>query len=243
MKTNKKYLILFLIVIVILSISTYIYMSNKEYTYICFNTEITKDTIIVEAYLDECITNKKISKNVITDKSELLTDDVFTSYRLTKESYKAGEMLYKEDFILYEEPKPSSENVNLLTELEVMYHGNSSEEFTKYKVYIKNQKLYAINLTTSKEALIFDKEKVKNIAVRPFCCAGEGYLLILTTTGNVYISEKDCNYWFSFDFPFKKLDGSNIVSLKLIPASDYDIVKNLYGIDSDGKEILLQKFN
>ena len=108
---------------------------------------------------------------------------------------------------------------------------------------IKNEKLYATNLTTKEESLIFDKESVANIAVRPFCCAGEGYLLILTTNGNVYISEKDCNYWFSFDFPFKKLNGSNIVSLKLIPASDYDTVKNLYGIDSNGKEILLQKFN
>ena len=57
------------------------------------------------------------------------------------------------------------------------------------------------------------------------------------------MSEKDCNYAFSFDFPFKKLDVKDIVSFKLIPVADYDIVKNLYGVDSKGNEILLHKMN
>ncbi len=57
------------------------------------------------------------------------------------------------------------------------------------------------------------------------------------------MSEKDCNYDFSFDFPFKKLNGKDIVGFKLIPATEYDSVKNLYGVDSKGKEILLHKMN
>ena len=61
--------------------------------------------------------------------------------------------------------------------------------------------------------------------------------------GIVYISDEDSNYGFTFNIKFNKLDAKNIVSFKLIPATDYDFAKNLYGIDSEGKEILLHKMN
>ena len=241
MKKNKIILV-FSLLFVVLGICIYLFLSNREYKYVCFNMDINKDTLVIEEYLEECISKERLDKNVITDKNDLLTDDVFVSYRLLKD-YKKGEKLYKDDFALYEAPRAASSDIELLTELEVMNHGNSSEDFTKYKAYIKDKKLFAVNLNTNEEKMIFDKEEVLGIAVRPFCCAGEGYLLILTTSGNVYISEKDCNYAFGFDFPFIKLDGSDIVSLKLIPENDIDFVKNLYGINSKGEEILLQKFN
>ena len=112
-----------------------------------------------------------------------------------------------------------------------------------YVVGIKENKLYAINLNTKEEKNIFDSENVSAIAVRPICCTGNGILLILTTSGNVYLSEKDCNYDFSFDFPFKKLEASDIKGFKLVPVDEYDFTKNLYGINSNNEEILLQKLN
>lgn len=241
MKENKIIFVVSL-VFVVLGICIYLFLSNREYKYVCFNMDINEDTLVIEEYLEECISTEKLDEDVITDKDDLLTDDVFISYRLLKD-YKKGEKLYKNDFALYEAPRAASSDIELLTELEVMNHGNSSEDFTKYKAYIKDKKLFAVNLNTNEEKMIFDKEEVLGIAVRPFCCAGEGYLLILTTNGNAYISEKDCNYAFGFDFPFIKLDGSDIVSLKLISENDIDFVKNLYGINSKGEEILLQKFN
>ena len=103
--------------------------------------------------------------------------------------------------------------------------------------------MYAKNLDTKKEQIIFDKEKVSNIAIRSICCTGNGLLLILTEEGNVYISEKDVNYFFNFNFPFTKLEVSNIIAFKLIPAFDYDYAKNLYGINKNKEEILLHKLN
>ena len=138
---------------------------------------------------------------------------------------------------------PIVEEIELMTEIEVTNHGNSSDDLVKYKVYIKDSKLYTKNLKSNEEKIIFDKELVKNIAVRSICCAGNGYLLILTTSGNVYMSEKDCNYDFSFEFPFKKLDGLNIEKFKLVPAFENDVARTLYGIDKEGNDIILHKMN
>lgn len=143
----------------------------------------------------------------------------------------------------YEYEKAAITEIELKTEADTMNHGNSDEEIVKYKTYIKNNKLYAKNLNTNEEKMIFDKEPVKNIATRNICCTGNAYLLILTTSGNVYMSNEDSNYGFTLNIKFNKLDAKNIVSLKLIPTADYDYVKNLYGVDSDGKEILLHKIN
>ena len=176
-------------------------------------------------------------------------------YRIVKEIFKSSSSsmdnsdkfnVYAEFEINeddYEYEKETTEEIELRMELDLSNHGNSSDEFIKYKAYVKDNKLYGINLSTNEEMVVFDKEPVKNIAVRRICCAGDGYLLILTTNGNVYMSEKDCNYAFSFDFPFKKTDVKDIVSFKLIPAYDYDVAKNLYAVDSRGNEILLHKIN
>lgn len=240
---NKKTILILLGVILIVGTTIYLYLSNKEYTYICFNMEVTKETLIVEEYLEECTTNKKLPKGVITKKEDLLTEDVYTSYRQIKDSYKEGEMLYKDDFIIYETPKANETNIELLNEVEVMYLGSGDEEPIRYRIYVNGNKVYTTNLNTNEEKIIFEKEEVQNIAIRPICCTGDGQLLILTTKGNVYISEKDCNYQFGFDFPFQQLEAQNIISFKLIPASDYDFTKNLYGVNSNGEEILLQKLN
>lgn len=176
-------------------------------------------------------------------------------YRIVKEIFKSSSTnidnsikfnVYAEfeiDEDDFEYKKAVEEDILLKTEVEAMNHGNNSEDLTKYRVYVKNNKLYAKNLNTNEEKIVFDKELVKNIAIRPICCTGNSLLLILTVDGNVYISEKDCIYAFSFDFPFKKLDVSDIVAFKLIPVNENDVVKNLYGVDSKGNEILLHKIN
>ena len=243
MKNKKLIIILTTTLIFIIGLTIYFYEINKEYKYICFNMDVYKETLVTESYLEECTSNKRLPKGVITSKEDLIINDVYKSYMQIKDVYKEGEMLYKEDFIVYEHPKATETNINLLNEVEVMYLGSGFDEPIKYRIYIKENKLYATNLNTDEESIIFDKEKVSSIAVRPICCTGDGNLLILTTNGNVYISEKDCNYAFSFDFPFQKLEVSDIVSFKLVPASDYDFTKNLYGINKNNEEILLQKLN
>lgn len=238
---NKKNIIIIIFIILITSMML-IYQNTKEYTYVCFTTYMAEGDIISENYLDECKTNKRLPKGVMTNKEDLIIEGPYSWYKTLK-PYNKGEIIFQDDLEIYIEQKEQETIIELLTEVEVMDHGKSSEDFTKYKAYVKNNKLYAINLNTNEEKIIFDKEKVDKIAVRPFCCAGEAWLLILTTNGNVYISDKDCHYAFGFDFPFTKLKVKDIKSFKLIPAYDYDIVKNLYGINSLGEEILLQKLN
>lgn len=242
MKNKKIIVLLTTILISIVGLTIYFCESNKEYKYICFNMDVYKETLIVESYLEECTSNKRLPKEVITNKEDLIINDGYKSYMQIKDVYKEGEMLYIEDFMVYEYPKATQTNIDLLKEVEVMYLG-SGEEPIKYRVYIKENKLYATNLNTSEESIIFDNEDVASIAVRPVCCTGNGNLLILTTNGNAYISEKDCNYAFSFNFPFIKLEASNIVSFKLVPASEFDFTKNLYGINKNNEEVLLQKLN
>lgn len=227
MKKKKNVIIIVATLILLTYIA--IYQRNKEYTYICLNQNLSEGDIVAELHLAECTTNKRLKKGTITKKEELLHEDFYTSYKTLK-NYKEGEILYKNDFEIYIYPKSQEASIELLKELEVMNHGNSSEDFTKYKAYIKGNKLYAINLKTNEEKIIFEKEKVSSIAIRPFCCAGNAKLLILTTNGNVYISKKDCHYSFNFDFPFEKINISNIKGFKLIPKDDYDPVKDLYGI-------------
>ena len=135
------------------------------------------------------------------------------------------------------------EDIELKLEVDAMNHGNSSEEFVEYKVYVDDNKLYAKNLKTNEVKMIFDKELVKYVAVRSICCSGNAHLLILTLDGNVYISNEDSNYGFTFNVKFNKLDAKNIVSFKLVPVEDNDFAKNLYGVDSNGKEILLHEIN
>lgn len=228
---KKKKNIIIIIIILLLTLIG-IYQNNKEYKYICLNINLAEGDIVSEIYLEECTTNKRLKKGAITKKEELIPEDFYTSYKTLKK-YNKGEILYKSDFEIYVYPKSQEVDVELLKEIEVMNHGNSSEDFTKYKAYIKNNKLYAINLKTNEEKIIFEKEKIASIAIRPFCCAGDAKLLILTTNGNVYISKKDCHYSFSFNFPFEKINISNIKGFKLIPTDDYDQVKELYGITFD----------
>ena len=244
---NKNILFYILLITIILATIIYLLTNKKEYRYICLNVNLEQEELIAENYLEICTTNKKIPEGVITKKEQLLTEDVYTSYKLVKESYTKGEMLYEKDLILYEHEKATETDIELLTELQVQSDidedGNIVNKLIKYDIYIKDNKLYAKNLEVNKEKLIFSEEEVSNIAVRKICCAGDGNLLILTSNGNVYISEKDINYSFNFNFPFTKLEVTDIVSFKLIPIADYDFTKNLYGVNSKGEEILLQKLN
>jgi len=128
--------------------------------------------------------------------------------------------------------------LELKTEVETINPGTTEQEFTRYKTYIKDKKLYAKNLNTNEEQIIFENEEVENITIMPICCAGNGNLLILTTNGNVYISKKDCNYQFNFDFPFEKLESKDIISLEIVENYD-DFSITLYGKNTKGEQIKL----
>ncbi len=238
----KKKILIISFILLFITIFILIVTNEKEYKYICLNMNLSNEEIIDETKLTECNANEQLSNEVITKKDELLFQDYHKKYMLKEGiSIKKGDILYKDYFTYYEEPKQTVTELQLLDELEVMNHGNSSEEFVKYSVYIKNSKLYATNKNNNETKIVFDKEEVKKMASRPICCTGNANLLLLTNNGNVYISEKDSNYFFSFDFPFKKLDTTDIISFILIPHDDYDSIKNLYGINSKGEKILLQE--
>jgi len=237
---NKKRLLIILGGIVLCIILIGIYLnSNIEYSYVCFNRDMIRDQTVREEYLDECISKEKLPKGVITDRDEIVTGDEWFAYIIKKDEYKAGDMLYKKDFILHEYPKSEVVDIQLLNELEVVDHGNGFENIETYRLYIEDKKLYANNKDTGETRLIFGTEEVKNIALRGLCCAGDSRLLILTAGGNVYISLKNATYGFNFDseFLFDKLNVSNVVSFKLVPKDDIDVVKDLYVIDDNGNEI------
>lgn len=242
-KIKKIIQIIIIPVSIIILIAIIYFLKNKTYTYICFNTDISEGEIINENYLDTCTTKEKPSKDVITDTSYLINNQ--TKYKLTKSSKKAGERLYYDDFAIYEKETASTTEISFIDTLEVMYTVSSINTPEYYKIFIKDSKLYAENKNTHEQRIIFDTEPVSKIASRPICCTGNANLLILTTNQNAYISEKDVNYFFTLNdtFPFTKLSGQNLVSFKLVPANDDDWAKNLYGIDTLGNEILLQKLN
>lgn len=207
-----------------------------------FNPEVYKDVYSVSFDTDEYQDKFEWSIDFYEKDDKYYVEQRYNGiYEVTEEDFNLIKSYIKSDESKHE--KATTTEIELNTEIDTMNHGNSEEELVKYKVYIKNNKLYAKSLKTNEEKTIFDKEPVKNIATRNICCGGNAYLLILTTNGNVYMSEDDCNYDFTFDFPFKKLDAKNIVSFKLVPVTDYDFAKNLYGVDSEGKEILLHKMN
>lgn len=245
-KMNILTKVVMIIVFVVMVIVFVIMRFNLKYEYVCFNRDMQKDEVVFESYLDICTTRKELPQGVVINKSELISDVEHTYYKLEKDIYKKGDMLYKKDFTIYEEEKVEEKVLTLLKEATFKTDEGKTilneEDFITYHVFVDENVLYAVNEDNNEKRVIFDKENVKNIAIMPICCAGDGNLLILTEYGNVYISEKDCNYSFSFDFPFKKLDVSDIVSFKLVPTDEYSYYNmDLYGINSKNEEVLIQK--
>ena len=80
-----------------------------------------------------------------------------------EEQNKFREMVVDSDLIKFEEgeivvsDKATVEEIKLKTEIEVTNHGNSDSDLVKYKVYIKDSKLYAVNLKNNEEKIVFDK--------------------------------------------------------------------------------------
>lgn len=211
---------------------------------VTFNPENTEEMYSISFDTDEYQDKFEWSIEIYKKNNKYYVEQRYNGiYEVSEDDFNLIKSYIKTDNIEYE--KATIDEIELKTEVDTSYLGlgGSDPELVKYKVYIENNKLYAKKIDTNEVKVIFDKEPVKNIAVRKICCTGDGYLLILTVNGNVYMSEKDCNYGFSFDFPFKKLDAKDIVSFKLIPVADYDLAKNLYGVDSKGNEILLHKMN
>lgn len=189
-----------------------------------FNPEITEEIYTISFDTDDFEDKVEWSVEIYKSDNIYYVEQRYNGiYEITEEDFNLIKSYIKANDNEYE--KTLAEEIELKTTINFTNLGNGSEELVKYQAYIKNNKLYAKNLKTNEEKIIFDKEPVKNIAIRHICCTANGNLLILTTNGNVYMSEKDCNYDFSFDFPFEKLEAKDIVSFKLIPVSDNDTIK------------------
>jgi len=180
--------------------------------------------------------SKRIKSVAIFSAAAIITTGiVFTT------NFRVGYAVKVDDQVLGVVPTKSEyyEVLNeVKTEVETINPGTTEQEFTRYKTYIKDKKLYAKKLNNNEEKIIFENEEVENITIMPICCAGNGNLLILTTNGNVYISKKDCNYQFNFDFPFEKLESKDIISLEIVENYD-DFSITLYGKNTKGEQIKL----
>ena len=93
------------------------------------------------------------------------------------------------------------------------------------------------------DKLLFNQEKVDKIASRNLFSTGDSRILILTTNGNVYISEKDPSYDFDYnkDFYFWKLKTSSIVGFELVNNKEETQNSELYGITKDNKTIRIKE--
>ena len=93
------------------------------------------------------------------------------------------------------------------------------------------------------DKLLFNQEKVDKIASRNLSSTGDSRILILTTNGNVYISEKDPSYDFDYnkDFYFWKLKTSNIMEFELVNNKEHTQNSELYGITKDNKTIRIEE--
>ena len=115
-KMNIVTKVVMIIVFVIMVIAFVIMRFNLKYEYVCFNRDMQKDEVVFESYLDICTTRKELPQGVVINKSELISDVEHTYYKLEKDIYKKGDMLYKKDFTIYEEEKVEEKVLTLLKE-------------------------------------------------------------------------------------------------------------------------------
>lgn len=236
----KKKIIIATTIVILIVLGGILYITNtKKNSYVCLVAKVPSGEKIKEYVLGECTTSNKLPKGVITKK-----DDV--TYKCLKEGIVKDkkDFIYNSDLETCYEDRVTETDIPLLASLTVLgYMENFEDEEIYYDLYVKNNKLYARNNKTNEERVIFDEKEVFAIATRNYCCTGNQRLLILTLAGEVYISVKDVRYDFTFDsdFPFAKTNGNNIKYFKLIPENDDDLVKKLYGITSDGKEVLIEE--
>ena len=224
------------VLVILLLVFMFAYKYSNKVEYICLVSNTYKGTKITEDMIDLCTSRGRISEKYIVIKEDAIG-------KCLTENKRKEDLIYPSDLQICSEDKKEV-LIELLDKIEILgYRESSEDEEVYYDIYVKDKKLFALNKTTNEERLVFDTEEVDKIAKRDICCTGNAKLLILTTSGNVFMSLKDINYEYTFDsdFLFTRLNTLNIVGFKLVSEIDNGYVSQLYGITSDNREVLIEE--
>ena len=205
--------------------------TQAKYTYLCLNTGLAKDGIIYKNMLSECGSNEELAKDIISEKlikeyGLALADSYTDTTYYLKTAKKANDKLSIEDIYW----KLTSE-----TKAEL-----KTSTGTNYTVSIKDDKALYINST-----MLFNQEKVKAFYVRPYCCAGNKKLIIVTEDNNTYTSDVNIDLMVVTssdklkDITFKNLNIKNVKEIRLNYYVPSMAGTHAYAIDTDGKEHLI----
>ena len=234
-KENKKTNILSTILVFGLLIIFFGYKYSNKVEYLCLKDNTYKDTKITKDMITKCTSRGRTNKKYITKEYDIVGKCLNTNKRKER-------LIYPSDIEICSEDRDIT-TIELTDELNYYNHPEStSDKEIYYTFYVKNNMLY-VKGNNKDDKLLFNQEKVDKIAKRTFSSTGDSRILILTTNGNVYISEKDPSYDFDYnkDFYFWKLKTSSIVGFELINNKEHTQNSELYGITKDNKKIRIEE--
>ncbi len=235
MRKNKKTNILSTILVFGLLIIFFGYKYSNKVEYLCLKDNTYKDTKITKDMIKTCISRGRTKEKYITKEYDIVGKCLNTNKRKER-------LIYPSDIeICLEDRKITT--IDLKEELKYYNHLEStSDKEIYYTFYIKDNMLY-VKGDNKDDKLLFNQEKVDKIASRNLFSTGDSRILILTTNGNVYISEKDPSYDFDYnkDFYFWKLKTSSIVGFELVNNKEETQNSELYGITKDNKTIRIKE--
>lgn len=236
MKKNKKTNILSTILVFGLLLTFFIYKYSNKVEYLCLKENTYKDTKITKDMLKTCTERGRVKEKYITKEYDIIGKCLNTNKRKEK-------LIYPKDIEICNADRKITP-IALEEELKYYNHMESTENKEVYTTfYIKDNMLY-VKEEEKEEKLLFNKEKVSKIATRNLSSTSDSRILILTEKGNVYISEKDPSYNFSYDkdFYFWKLNASNIIGFELISNKEETYNKELYGITKDNTTVRIEEY-
>ena len=222
MKENKKTNFLSTILVFGLLIILFGYKYSNKVEYLCLKDNTYKDTKITKDMITKCTSRGRTNKEY-----DIVGKCLNTNKRKER-------LIYPSDIEICSEDRDII-TIELTDELNYYNHPEStSDKEIYYTFYVKNNMLY-VKGNNKDDKLLFNQEKVDKIAKRTFSSTGDSRILILTTNGNVYISEKDPSY------DFWKLKTSSIVGFELINNKEHTQNSELYGITKDNKKIRIEE--
>lgn len=233
MKENKN--ILSTILVFTLLLTFFIYKYSNKVEYICLKENTFKDTKITKDMITKCTSRGRTNKEYITKEYDIVGKCLNTNKRKER-------LIYPSDIEICSEDRNITP-IALTEELKYYNHKESSQDKEIYTTfYIKDNMLYAKN-DNQEDKLLFNQEKIDKIAKRPISSTGDSRIIILTTNGNVYISEKDPSYDYTTDenYYFWHLEATNIIGFELISNKEELYPSELYGITKDKSTVRIEE--
>lgn len=224
------------VLVILLLVFMFAYKYSNKVEYICLVSNTYKGTKITEDMIDLCTSRGRVKDKYITKEYDIVNKCLNTNKKMES-------LIYFSDIEICEDDRKIT-NIDLTDELKYYNHIESSYDKEIYDTfYIKDNMLYVRSDDNKEDKLLFNQEEIDKIAKRHLSPTGDSRILILTKSGNVYISEKDPSYAFDYnkDFYFWKLKVSNIIGFELINDKEDNYQSELYGITKDNKSIRIDE--